>query len=90
MVIAEAYVAIQHHYAIRKAEVRTSLTDLLEKGIVAPLDGPPVLAALRSTTGAGLVDRLIVLRGQTRNLVTLTLDQKMAKLDGCEQIVLQM
>jgi predicted nucleic acid-binding protein len=37
MVIAEAYVAIQHHYAIRKAEVRTSLTDLLEKGITAQI-----------------------------------------------------
>ena len=79
-VIGEAYVAVQHHYRVSKAEARASLIDALGSGLVAPLNGRSVMAALEATSGPGLFDRLIA-DGYTHDgLDALTLDRKMAGL----------
>ena len=78
-VIGETYVAVQHHYGVSKAD-RASLRDALRSGLVAPLNGGSVIAALEATGGPGLFDRLIA-DGYTREgLEVLTLDRQMAGL----------
>ena len=79
-VIGEAYVAIQHHYGVTKAAARAALLDVLESGVVAPLNGDSVLDLLREPGGPGLVDRLIVDGYSRHDIETLTLDRRMAGL----------
>ena len=79
-VIGEAYVAVQHHYRVTKAAARATLLDVLESGMVAPLNGDSVLDLLRESGGPGLVDRLIVDGYARDDLHTLTLDRRMANL----------
>ena len=81
-VIGEAYIAIQHHYGISKAETRTGLLDVLQSGLVAPLNGASVIAALEAAGGAGLLDRLIADEYARAGLSALTLDRRMAALPG--------
>ena len=79
-VIGETYVAVQHHYGVSRADARASLRDALRSGLVAPLNGRSVIAALEATGGPGLFDRLIA-DGYTREgLEVLTLDRQMAGL----------
>ncbi len=77
-VIGEAYVAVQHHYGIGRADVRKALRDVLQSGLAKPLNGLAVFAILESNTGPGLLDRLIVDDYARVDLETLTLDRKMA------------
>ena len=85
-VIGEAYVAVQHHYGVSKAEARDGLLIVLTSGLIAPLNGHPVLAALRESGGAGLVDRLIAEDYSRTVSETLTLDRRMAALPGVRRI----
>ena len=78
--IGEAYAALIHHYAISSAEARAGLADVLVSGLVAPLNGQPVLEALSATGGPGLFDRLIADDYPQAGLETLTLDRQMASL----------
>lgn len=56
------------------------MIDALGSGLVAPLNGRSVMAALEATSGPGLFDRLIA-DGYTHDgLDALTLDRKMAGL----------
>ena len=80
-VIGEAYIALQHHYGVSKIATRAALATVLRSGLVAPLNGPPVFAALAANTGCGLLDRLITDDYRRANLNTLTLDRRMAALD---------
>ena len=57
--IGEAYIVVQHHYGVSKADARTALTGALTSGIVAPLNGHSVLTAPAETEGPGLLDRLV-------------------------------
>lgn len=82
-VIGEAYIALQHHYGVTKAEARSALGKVLRSGLVAPMNGPAILALLEARTGSGLLDRLIADDYGRRDVVTLTLDRKMAALPGC-------
>ena len=77
-VIGEAYIALQHHYGVSKPDARTALHSVLSSGLVAPLNGPGVFAALEATSGCGLLDRLITDDYRRAELITLTLDRKMA------------
>jgi len=79
-VIGESYVALQHHYGVTKVQARDALASVLRSGVVAPLNGPPVFAALASVSGCGLLDRLIADDYRRAELVTLTIDRKMAAL----------
>lgn len=79
-VIGEAYVAVQHHYGVSKADARAGLVSVLKSGIVMPLNGATVFAALEAMSGCGLLDRLIADDYRRAGLVTLTLDRKMAAL----------
>lgn len=81
-VIGEAYIALQHHYGVTKAEARNGLASVLRSGLVAPLNGMSVFTALAADGGCGLLDRLIADDYRRADLVTLTLDRKMAALKG--------
>lgn len=81
-VIGEAYVAVQHHYRVSKAEARAALASVLSSGLVSPLNGTGVFAALHAEGGCGLLDRLIADDYLRAERVTLTLDERMATLPG--------
>ena len=77
-VIGEAYVAVQLHYGVNKADAQAGLLEILEGDLVTPLNGYSVLALLRTIGGAGLFDRLIADGYAKDALTTLTLDRQMA------------
>ncbi len=85
-VIGEAYIAIQHHYGISNVETRAGLLDVLQSGLVAPLNGGSVIAALEASGGAGLLDRLIANEYSRADLSVLTLDKRMAALLGVRNL----
>lgn len=85
-VIGEAYVALQHHYGISKGEARDALSSVLGSGLVGPLNGASVHAALQARTGCGLLDRLIADDYLRAGATTLTLDRKMAALEGARRL----
>jgi predicted nucleic acid-binding protein len=79
-VIGEAYIALQHHYGVGKSEARAGLASVLSSGLVFPLNGKSTLEALSVQKGCGLLDRLIAEDYQRAELITLTLDRRMASL----------
>lgn len=79
-VVGEAYVAVQHHYGISKSEAGAGLLDVLQSGLVSPLNGRSVIAALEASGGAGLFDRLIADEYSRASLRTLALEKRMAAL----------
>ena len=79
-VIGETYVALQHRYGVSKSDARAALASVLKSGLVAPLNGAGVFAALEAGAGCGLLDRLIADDYRRAELITLTLDRKMAAL----------
>ena len=79
-VIGEAYIALQHHYGVAKPDARAALTSVFRSGLVAPLNGPGVYAALEAQSGCGLLNRLIADDYRRAGLITFTLDRKMAVL----------
>ena len=79
-VIGEAYIALQHHYGVSKLDARKALASVLRSGLLAPLNGAGVFAALEADAGCGLLDRLIADDYRRAELITLTLDRKMAAL----------
>jgi predicted nucleic acid-binding protein len=85
-VIGEAYVAVQHHYGVAKADARAALVSVLQSGLVAPQNGASVIVALQTPTGCGLVDRLIADDHRRAGLVTLTLDRRMAALPDVRRV----
>ena len=89
MVIGEAYVALQHHYAVSKPDAKAALRSVLTSGLVAPSGGDAVLDALASSRGCGLLDRLIALQYASDELSTLTLDRKMAALPNATRLAVK-
>ena len=85
-VIGEAYVAVQHHYGVTKADARSALIDVLQSGLVAPLNGRSTIEALSATRGAGLFDRLIANDYSRAEMGTLTLDRRMASLPAVQRL----
>ena len=80
-VLGEAYIALQHHYGVSKPDARAALVSVLRSGLVAPLNGAGVFAALeKASAGCGLLGRLIADDYRRAELSTLTLDRKMAAL----------
>ena len=79
-VIGEAYVAVQHHYGVSKADARAGLIDVLRSGLVSPLNGRAVFEALEAASGPGLFDRLIAEEYARAGVEVLTLDRRMASL----------
>ena len=84
-VIGEAYIALQHHYKIPNDEAREVLHSVLTSGLCSPLNGASVLETIRTRTGCGLMDRLIVNGYAAQGVRTLTHDTKMARLTGTEK-----
>jgi predicted nucleic acid-binding protein len=85
-VIGEAYVALQHHYGVSKSDARIALASVLKSGLVSPLNGNAAFAALETQTGCGLLDRLIADDYRRAELITLTLDRKMAALPQARRL----
>jgi predicted nucleic acid-binding protein len=85
-VIGEAYVAVQHHYGVSKADARAALTDVLRSGLVSPMNGRAVFEALKTVEGPGLFDRLIADEYSRAGVEVLTLDRKMASLPGVRRL----
>lgn len=83
-VVGESYIALQHHYGVTKSEARAALADALRSGLVSPLNGQAVFLALASGGGCGLLDRLIADDYGRADLTTLTLDKRMATLEGTQ------
>ena len=81
-VIGEAYIAVQHHYGVSRAEARAGLLEVLESGLVAPLNGRLIMTAIETPAPPGLMDRLIANDYAGGGLETLTLDRRMASLPG--------
>ena len=79
-VIGEAYIAVQHHYGVSKPDARAGLIDVLHSGLLEPLNGHSVFAALEASGGPGLFDRLITDGYSRAGLEVLTLERKMATL----------
>ena len=80
-VIGEAYVAVQHHYGVSKAETRAAMLGVLSSGLVGPTNGRAVIVALGASDGPGLFDRLIADDYSRTGPEVLTLDRRMARLD---------
>lgn len=85
-VIGEAYVAVQQHYGVAKTEARSALADILQSGLVSPINSAFVIAALEAKGGAGLLDRLIADDYTQAGLQVLTLDRKMAGLRDVKRL----
>jgi len=85
-VIGEAYIALQHHFSIPKAEAKAAMGEVLTSGLCSPLNGTPVLEALKTEKGCGLLDRLIANDYASQGLKTLTHDAKMARLTQAEKL----
>ena len=85
-VVGEAYIAVQHHYGVSKAAARVSLRDVLRSGLVSPMNGSSVIEALETSSGAGLLDRLIADDYGRAGLEVLTLDRKMAVLSDVRRL----
>ena len=85
-VIGEAYVAVQHHYGVTKGDARSGLMDVLQSGLVSPLNGRPVIDALAAPEHPGLFERLIADDYQRAGLETLTLDPRVSRLPQTRRI----
>ena len=85
-VIGEAYIVVQHHYGVSQTAARAGLLSILTSGLIAPLNGQPVLLALQETGGAGLIDRLIAEDYSRTVSETLTLDRQMAALPAVRRL----
>lgn len=85
-VIGEAYIAVQHHYGVSRADARASLLDALSSGLIAPLNGRSVIEALAAVGGPGLFDRLIANDYSRAGLEILTLDRKMTSLPDVQRL----
>jgi predicted nucleic acid-binding protein len=87
MVIGEAYMAIQHHYGVSKADTRAGLISALTSGLVKPVHGGATLAVIaQAAKGCGLMDRLIAHDYAQSKSTVLTLDRKMANLPGAKRL----
>lgn len=81
-VIGEAYIALQHHYKVSKADARASMIQLFASGILNPLNGVAVIEVLKAKTGCGLLGRLNAQDYEQSNADVLTNDRKVSKLDN--------
>lgn len=85
-VIGEAYIALQHHYGVSKTDARHALATVLTSGLVTPMNGAGVIAAIETNAGCGLLDRLIADDYRRAEMVTLTLDRKMPALPDVRRL----
>lgn len=85
-VIGEAYMALQHHWAVPKSAARSALLSVLTSGLCSPMNGASVLAILGQEKGCGLLDRLIADDYAAQGLTVLTNDRKMSRLPSAEKL----
>ena len=85
LVIAETYHALQHHYAVPKAQARAILRRFVGSGIVG-IEPRAAFDALEVAGGAGLVDRLIHLRYRSLGAITLTFERRQGSLEGAVRL----
>ena len=67
-------------------EPRAGLLDVLQSGLVGPLNSGSVIAVLEACGGAGLLDRLIANKYSRADVSVLTLDKRMTALLGVRNL----
>ncbi len=85
-VIGEAYIALQHHYAISKPAAKSAMCNVLTSGLCSPLNGASVIEVLQTEHSCGLLDRLIADDYAKRSIKVLTNDLKMSRLPSAEKL----
>jgi predicted nucleic acid-binding protein len=85
-VIGEAYITLQHFYKVSKEDAREAILTLFNGGNVRPLNGSSILEILGQSSGAGLMDRLIIADYHQRGHPVLTNDKDMAKVEGTQRL----
>lgn len=85
LVLAECYHALQYHYEVPKAEARLKIHAMLRSNIVRA-EPASAIRAFEREAGAGLVDRLIHERHRLAGATTITLDRRMAALEGAVRL----
>lgn len=86
LVVAETYFALQHHYAVPRAEAQAILRRFITSGVVR-LEPAASANALIAAGGAGLVDRLIHLRYRSLGAITLTFERRQGNLEGAVRLL---
>ena len=71
---------MQQHCGVTMADARAGLMDVLQNGVVGPLNGRPVIGALAASQNPGLFDRKVADDYRGARLATLTLDPRMSRL----------
>lgn len=85
LALAEAYFALQYHYAVAKERARASILAMLQSNVVGA--APPEAArAFEAHGGAGVVDRLIHERHRALGAATVTFDRKLGALEGATRL----
>ena len=85
-VIGEAYVTVQHYYGASKGDARARLLDVLQSGLVSPLNGPSIIEILQASDSPGLFDRLIANDYHRDGLDVFTLDRRMSTLANVHRL----
>jgi len=85
-VMGEAYIALQHHYAISKPDAKSAMIDVLTSGLCSPLNGASVIELLQTAHGCGLLDRLIANDYAKCDMTLLTNDLKMSRLPSAQKL----
>ena len=86
LVLGETYFALQHHYGVSAEQARSTILSMLRSNVLMAAP-PAAVAAFESEGGAGVLDRLIHGRHQSLDLVTLTFDRQMARLEGTVRLL---
>jgi predicted nucleic acid-binding protein len=85
-VIGEAYIALQHHYAISKPAAKSAMRDVFTSGLCSPLNGASVIEVLQTDHSCGLLDRLIANDYDKCGMKVLTNDLKMSRLPSAQKL----
>ncbi len=85
-VIGEAYIALQHHYAISKSAAKSAMCQVFTSGLCSPLNGASVIEILQTDHSSGLLDRLIADDYAKTGMKVLTLDLKMSRLPSAQKL----
>ena len=72
--------------AYLQSDASAAILGVLRSGLVAPMNGRAVIAALEASIGPGLFDRLIADDYHRAGLEVLTLDRQMAGLPHARRL----
>ena len=90
VVFTEVWFALKEHYGFKSSEALLALRTALESGAIIPEPHSGIEAALTEGPGkAGFVDRLLVGKNASMNLITFTFDHAQGKLPNARRIAIR-